>query len=80
MPAQARSALYYLSWGCFYSTPESVWWSYQHRGSFIEPALIKPAFRVGNESQTPRYSRKDYVDRHGSFVRFRGEDYWMGNE
>lgn len=75
-----RGNLYYLSWGCFYGIASTVYGPYQYQGSFIDPYLIAPAFRLGNATQTPWYTREDYQDRHGSFLFLHGQWYFFCND
>jgi arabinoxylan arabinofuranohydrolase len=61
-----KDDLWYLSWGCFYSTSNSSYGPYTYRGSFLDTDFIAPAFRT-NMTDGPWYSHGDYADRHGSF-------------
>eukprot|EP00930_Biecheleria_cincta_P005732 TRINITY_DN106675_c0_g1_i1.p1 TRINITY_DN106675_c0_g1~~TRINITY_DN106675_c0_g1_i1.p1 ORF type:complete len:535 (-),score=49.61 TRINITY_DN106675_c0_g1_i1:59-1453(-) len=70
---------YYLSWGCFYATSSHVYGPYKYRGTFIDPALIEPAFRM-NSTSDPWYTREDYADRHGSFLEWHGQWYFFMND
>ena len=72
-----RGDIYYLSWGCFYGVSDDVYGPYEYQGSFISPDLIEPSFRYGNASQVPWYTQGDYADRHGSFLNFHGQSYYL---
>eukprot|EP00442_Polarella_glacialis_P056735 CAMPEP_0115149838 /NCGR_PEP_ID=MMETSP0227-20121206/64696_1 /TAXON_ID=89957 /ORGANISM="Polarella glacialis, Strain CCMP 1383" /LENGTH=148 /DNA_ID=CAMNT_0002560117 /DNA_START=65 /DNA_END=508 /DNA_ORIENTATION=- len=75
-----HAGIYYLSWGVFYGTSTTPFGPYTYRGSILEPSLIEPAFRIGNESQEPWYTRQDYADRHGSFLELHGQAYFFCND
>lgn len=74
------NGIYYLSWGCFYGMASSVYGPYTYQGVVIEPALLAPDFRIGNETSEPWYGREDYQDRHGSFFEAHGQWYYTCND
>ena len=63
-----KGDVWYLSWGCFYATSNSLYGPYTYRGSFLDTTHIAPAFRTNDTSDGPWYSQGDYQDRHGSFL------------
>jgi len=68
-----RAGIYYLSWGCYYGVSDSIYGSYDCRGSLILPDRITPALHYhGNHGI-------DY-DRHGSFFEWRGPWYFICNK
>ena len=77
---QKHGGVYYLSWGCFYSTATSLHGPYQFRGSVLDTAHIATDFRVGNETSMPVYAREDYRDRHASFLALHGQTYFFCND
>ena len=66
-----RKGLYYLSWGPFYATSDSVYGPYDYRGCIISPerGFIEDSFMVfpntsaKDEQQQPWYAQKLYSDR-----------------
>jgi beta-xylosidase len=67
-----RDGIYYLSWGCYYATSESVYGPYQCHGSIINEENVDPALRYESQHITQ--------DRHGSFFEWRGQWYFICNE
>jgi hypothetical protein len=77
-----HNSTYYLSWGGFYATGSSPYGPYQYQGSVIaeDASGIAPDFLIGNLTQEPWYTREIYADRHGSFVGWKGQWYWVCND
>ena len=70
-----KGGLYYFSFGAFYGTSASVYGPYQMVGTWIDLALIAPAFRTNVSNTQPCWCQnEDYNDRHGSFFSAGGQD------
>jgi hypothetical protein len=66
----AFNGTYYLSWGCFYGTSNSVYGPFKFQGSVIYDEFLAPSFQG-------RYSQ---IDRHGSFFELHGQWYFASND
>ena len=76
-----KGNLYYFSYGGFYGVSTSVYGPYNHVGTWVDLALIAPAFRTNVTNTQPCWCQnEDYNDRHGSFFSANGQDFWSSND
>eukprot|EP00941_MAST-03F_sp_MAST-3F-sp1_P004046 g4046.t1 len=80
-----RENVYYLSWGPFYATSETVFGPYQYRGCIIDPerGVVEQSFLIGNATEEASklwFQRGIYRDRHGSYVKHLGQWYTYFND
>jgi len=68
-----KGGVYYLSFGCFYGVSASVYGPFAYAGTWVDRALIAPAFRtnVTNPNATEWWRDEDLNDRHGAFFTVR---------
>jgi hypothetical protein len=59
-----RDALYYLSWGSYYATSDSVHGPYTYRGCVVDPGRMEARFRHSTWPHGPTQGR------HGSFFQW----------
>ena len=61
-----REGIYYLSWGSYYATSESVHGPFRYRGCIVDPEKIEERFRRSTWPHGPTQGR------HGSFFEWKG--------
>jgi glycosyl hydrolase family 43 len=72
-----RDDVYYLSWGCYYATSDSLYGAYTCRGSFITLDATDQEFRDAAAAPGPGELT---LDRHGSFFELHGQEYFICND
>jgi hypothetical protein len=76
-----KGARFYFSYGAFYGVSDSVYGPFQQVGTWVDLALIAPAFRTNVTNTQPCWCQnEDYNDRHGSFFSAGGQDFWSSND
>ena len=75
-----RGGTYYLSWGCFYATSDSVYGPFSFQGHVIATPRIAPDFRMPHDPSQPWYAQQDLADRHGSFMVSDGQWFYASND
>ena len=65
-----HSGRYYLSWGAYYATSDSLAGPYTYRGCFVDPSLMEARFRDTTWPNGPTQGR------HGSFFVWKGQWYF----
>ncbi len=58
---------YYLSWGAYYATSDTLYGPYAYRGCIVEPDRMEPRFRERTWPRGPTQGR------HGNFFEWRGQ-------
>ena len=71
---------YYLSWGCFYGTSQSVYGPFLFQGEVIATPNLSKDFRMPHDPKLPFYAQEDLADRHGSFFEAYGQWYFATND
>jgi beta-xylosidase len=69
---------YYLSWGCYYATSNSLHGPYTYRGSFITVDATDPELRDPDAAENEPGLLT--LDRHGSFFDLHGQSYFICND
>ena len=65
-----RDGIYYLSWGGFYATSDTVEGPYTYRGCIVDPERMEERFKKATWPHGPKQGR------HGSFFEWRGRWYF----
>ena len=66
-----RNGIYYLSWGSYYATSETLDGPYTYRGCIVDPDLMEPRFRERTWPHGPTQGR------HGAFFEWRDAWYFV---
>jgi hypothetical protein len=65
-----RKGIYYLSWGSYYATSDTIDGTYTYRGCIVDPAKMEKRFRERTWPHGPTQGR------HGSFFEWKGQWYF----